>query len=138
MKLNLCCLRIACHFSKLCSATYTDWWFGYTTYLPQIIKLNNVKLIKYTQVTDYKGERTETVVAENAIPFYLFSKGIYGFGDKDISKLESEGGGAKYNPYIGTKEVWISNCANLEIPIPKTAQCKDLKYYLEGVLQENW
>jgi hypothetical protein len=123
---------------QLCSATYTDWWFGYTTYLPQIIKLNNVKLVRYTQTTDALGNRTEMVVGENEIPFYLFSTSIYGFGDRDISRLETDGGASKFNPYVGTKEVWISNCGNLRIPIPKTAQFKDLKYYLEGEEQKDW
>ena len=124
---------------QLCSATYTDWWFGYTTYLPQRIELNNVKLIKYTQVTDALGNRTETVVAENEIPFYLFSKGIYGFGDKDISKLVQNGGAAQNNPYVGTKIVKISNCGNLRIPIPKKqGMFGDLEYWLDGVEQEVW
>ena len=126
-------------YLALCSAAYNDWWFGYTTYMPQTIELNNVKLIKYSQVTDALGNRTETVLAENAIPFYLFSRGIYNLGEQDISKLQSEGGAARLNPYVGTKLVKVSNCGNLVIPIPKkVGTFKDLEYWLDGVKQESW
>ena len=115
---------------SLCKASYHDWWFGYTTYLPEKIYLDDVKLVKYKQTTDKNGNRTETEISTNAIPLYLFPTSIYN-QKKDISKLQSEGGAAQYNPYVGTKYVKVTNCPGLNVKIPTSPQFKDLEYVNE-------
>ena len=122
---------------QLISATYTDWWFGYTTYLPHTIKLNNVKITRYKQST-VDGVRTETPIATNDIPLLICSYGIYNFTTTDISKLVSDGGNAQNNPYIGIKRVELTNSGNLDLRLPKTPQFADLEYYKDGVQQFNW
>ncbi len=44
---------------------------------------------------------------------------------------------ANANPYVPTEEIYITNCGNLEIIIPKTPQFKDVKVYIDGVKQNN-
>ena len=113
-------------------AKYTDWWFGFETYLPHTIELNNVTVTKYSQVTDAFGNRTETVIAVNKTPLNLVSANIGAYKGKDISRLESQGGGSKYNAYHGPKLLEVTNCPGLQIAIPMTPQFADLEYIRDG------
>ena len=118
-------------------AKYTDWWFGFETYLPHTIKINNVTVTKYSQVTDALGNRTETVISVNKTPLNLVSENISAYKGKDISRLESQGGGSKYNAYHGTKLLEVTNCPDLQIIIPPTPQFANLEYYRDGVVTKH-
>ena len=39
------------------------------------------------------------------------------------------------NPYVATKEVYVTNCGNLRVIIPNTPQFEDTKLYIDNVLQ---
>ena len=41
------------------------------------------------------------------------------------------------NPYMPTKELYISDCPGLTVILPKTAQFKDLRVYVDGE-EESW
>ena len=114
-------------------AKYTDWWFGFETYLPHTVKLNNVKITKYTQTTDALGNRTEIDVATNAIPLNFVSSQVAAYTG-DISRLVKNGGAARFNPYHGTKLLEVTNCDNLKIAIPNTPQFAGLSYYRDNEL----
>ena len=42
---------------------------------------------------------------------------------------------ANANPYMPTEEIYITNCGDLQIIIPKTPQFEDTKVYIDGELQ---
>ena len=71
---------------SLFSSAYTNHDFGYTTYLPNEITLDNVKMLGFTVTVDQNtGYRDEKIVETNVKPLYLFSQSIYRFTDTDIS-----------------------------------------------------
>ena len=69
---------------SLFSSAYVNHDFGYTTYLPENITLDNFKMLGFT-VTVENGERNEQIVETNAKALYLFSPSIYNYTDIDIS-----------------------------------------------------
>ena len=113
---------------------YTDWWFGFETYLPHTVKINNLTVTEYSQTTDATGKRTETSLSTNLVSLNIVSSSLGKYTDKDISKLASDGSGAKYNAYQGIKHLEVTNCENLIITIPDTPQFKYLEYYRNGEL----
>ena len=69
---------------SLFSSAYTNHDFGYTTYLPENITLDNFKMLGFT-VTVNNGVRNETIVETNVKSLYLFSPSIYTYTGMDIS-----------------------------------------------------
>ena len=69
---------------SLFSSAYTNHDFGYTTYLPANITLDNLKLLGFTVTVD-GGVRKEQIVETNTKELYLFSPSIYNYTDVDIS-----------------------------------------------------
>ncbi len=69
---------------SLFSSAWTNHSFGYTTYLPENITLDNLKLLGFT-VDVSTGVRKETIVETNEKSLYLFSSSIYRYTNVDIS-----------------------------------------------------
>ena len=70
---------------SLFSSAYINHDFGYTTYLPNQITLDNVKMLGFTVTVDPRtGYRDEKIVETNVKELYLFSQSIYRFTNVDI------------------------------------------------------
>ncbi len=41
------------------------------------------------------------------------------------------------NPYVTTKEIYVTNCKDLEVILPKTPQFENTELYIDGILQED-
>ena len=71
---------------SLFSSAYTNHDFGYTTYLPENITLDNFKMLGFNvTVNPVSGVRTETIAETNVKELYLFSPSIYSYTNIDIS-----------------------------------------------------
>ena len=70
---------------SLFSSAWTNHDFGYTTYLPNQITLDNVKMLGFTVTVDKNtGYRDEKIVETNVKELYLFSPSIYRYTNVDI------------------------------------------------------
>ena len=70
---------------SLFSSAWTNHDFGYTTYLPNQITLDNVKMLGFTVTVDKNtGYRDEKIVETNVKELYLFSQSIYRYTNVDI------------------------------------------------------
>ena len=71
---------------------YAEWhnhYFGYTTYLPQHIYMENVNVLGF-EVTVTDGVRNEKITQVNTKQIYLFTPGLYSYTDVDISNPEED------------------------------------------------
>ena len=69
---------------SLFSSAWTNHSFGYTTYLPENITLDNVKMLGFN-VEVKNGVRNEQIAETNEKTLYLFSPSIYSYTNIDIS-----------------------------------------------------
>ena len=69
---------------SLFSSAYINHDFGYTTYLPENITLDNFKMLGFT-VEVKNGIRNETITETNLKALYLFSPSLYTYTNIDIS-----------------------------------------------------
>ncbi len=107
---------------------WENHFFGYTTYMPRNIIVNNLKTVSYDFELDEQGNRLETELKVNDRPVYIFSKSVSTGGDyttsvlnatntecphtaPDASKKRCEGCGATWNlnPYMPTEVITITN-----------------------------
>ena len=177
-------------FLELINAQWANHFFGYQTYLPENIYMNNVKTVKIGYDVDANGERLEWVEATNEMPLEIYHRLNYNYdiGDPntDMSSLnptedkiqcscpddfiDSNGDlrcdackktddkcvcrgfidedtdtmcdtcnlpevgdySVNRNPYIPTKNIYITNCPGLTVIFPNTPQFKDMKVYIDG------
>lgn len=119
-------------YIALVNAYWFDHWFGYPCALPTNIYLDGLKVIKYEAIVDECGKRTERILGENLTPVNFFLPDIANYKDTDISRYESEGGGAKNNPYKAPDNLYISNVGNAELIFPNTPMFRNMKITLDG------
>lgn len=117
---------------------YTDHYFGYSTYLPENMYINNVTTEGYSRTTpDYEAENgiiKETITATNKVPIaihkYLatqLTKHIDYTTVNDNNK----------NPRVCTKNVYITN-VSASIVYPDHPFFRNMKVYIDGVEKTNW
>ena len=119
----------------LATATFYNHNFGYQTYLPENIWLNNVKM-EYISAYVSGGVRYESHISYNEAPLHIYS-GLEKI-DADISDPTIEyptGSGATIiNPYEPTKNIYVTNCGDLKIIYPNTPQFAKMNVYVDGKL----
>ncbi len=59
---------------SLIKAVWTNHYFGYTTYLPYKITMNDVKIVQYSFGIDPSGNRWEDPVKENHVPLHIYGE----------------------------------------------------------------
>ncbi len=153
----------------------TKWvnhFFGYTTYLPENIWLDDVKITRIGYSVDADGNRKEWDITTNDMPLYLYyylesysnydisdpnedfskdpttdqinCKCKNGFNDGnsdglcDVCKFpEVADYSINRNPFVPTKNVYITNSPGLKLKVPNTPQFEDLNVYVDGE-EYNW
>lgn len=97
-------------------ATWSDTYRGFKTSLPSKIYIDNVKLVQVKFEND-----VESIVGTNLKELNLVPV--------SIAKMEYDISSPSYalnNPYGGTKELYVTNSANLKVVIPISPQFKHL------------
>ena len=115
------------------TAKWFDHYFGYQTYLPEYIELDNVKLVQFDyglDGPDNNKDRWEKTVAVNAKPLYILPTDLAS-NKTDITDTGMWGGN---NPYVPTQCLNIKNCGDLEISYTDYPIFKDMWVYLDGQL----
>ncbi len=117
---------------------YTNHYFGYSTYLPENIYINNVVTEGYSRTSpDYvfkDGTLEENITKTNAVPI-----GIH----KHLSSMltshydYSTVNANNANPRICTKNVYITN-VSCGISYPDHPFFKGMKVYIDGVEKTDW
>lgn len=104
------------------SATHrADHYYGYQTYLPKNVYIDGVDAVEIEISVDGNGVRTETEVARNARPVYIYPSDI---SDLTVDISDPYGGGG-VNPYIGTENFYFKNCEDIELIYPTAPQFKN-------------
>ena len=111
---------------NIIDAVWTENYYGYQTYLPENIYIENLNAVKIKPYYDDFGVRQEQILGTNIEKIYLYPSGI---SDTLLDLSQN-----KVNPYIGTKNVYITN-TQCEIGMPTSPMFKDLKVYIDNVLQ---
>ena len=137
---------------RIVKGEWNNWYFGYTTYLPQKITVKNVLTAEYTYELVGPGNGTNNRVESdkyvyNTYEVLVFSPSI----QNDLFDISSK----KYNtdenknPMVVTEEIWLyteytGKYAELGITdplnftLPKAPAFKNMKYYIDDKLQEGW
>ena len=112
---------------NLIDAVWSEHNYGYQTYLPENIYIDNVNIVKVEPYFDSDGVRQEKVISTNKDTLHLFPEAL-SISTADLSRDPT-------NPYIGTKNLYITNCDHIDIGTPTSPQFDDLKIYIDNVLQ---
>jgi hypothetical protein len=134
----------------LVKGTWNNWNFGYTTYLPQNIKMKNVLVAQYTYQLVGEGNGTSNRVESseyvyNELSVRAFS-GTLNAPDYDLG-AEMVGKDINQNRMVATKEIhlyteYTGKYAELGINkpfsfiAPSGPFFNNMKYYIDGTLQE--
>ena len=59
-----------------------------------------------------------------------YSLACWGFKDTPATNTNT-------NPYVTTKEIYVTNCKDLQVILPSTPQFKNTELYVDGVLQDD-
>ena len=59
-----------------------------------------------------------------------YSLACWGFKDTPATNTNT-------NPYVTTKEIYVTNCKDLQVILPPTPQFKNTELYVDGVLQDD-
>ena len=129
--------------------SWNNWFFGYTTYLPQHITLRNVMVAQYTYTLNGEGNGTNNRIESpnyvyNALPVRIFT-GAINDSSKDYGAATIDGVENK-NPMVATKEIRIyteytGEYANInptnkiKFIQPSGPFFKNMKYYINDELQ---
>ena len=122
--------------SKTLSVVKAEWfnhYFGYQTYLPEYIELDNVKLVQFDyglDGPDNNKDRWEKTVAVNAKPLYILPADL----TNTWTDVTPGSIGAGNNPYIPPQCLNIKNCGDLNVFYKDTPIFKDMWVYLDGQL----
>jgi hypothetical protein len=73
---------------SLVNVTYTNHYFGYTTFLPKSISINNAKIIRYSYEMK-NGIRIEKDIAENHVPLHIYAN-LEKYKTVDISDPDAD------------------------------------------------
>ena len=101
--------------------------YGYQTYLPENIYIENLNAVKIKPYFDNNGKRQEQIIGTNIDQIHLYPIDFCDKGGVDYSIAE-------VNPYIATKNVYITN-TECTIHMPKSPTFHDFKVYVDGILQ---
>lgn len=108
---------------------YTNWNFGYETYLPHNIYIDGVKTEGYERTSPdtvvNKGEIEENVTETNVVPV-----AIYSHLDRQLTN-NSYDSSTTLDPKHCTTRIDIYNC-DAKIAYPRNTFFKDMEVYVEG------
>ena len=130
-------------------AKWNNWYFGYTTYLPQHITLKNVLTAEYTYTLVGEGNGTSNRVESDV---YVYNELTVRAFHSSINESIINLGASTYfseknkNPMVATKEIrlyteYTGKYAELGITKPLNFKepsgpfFNNLEYYIDGVLQ---
>ncbi len=104
---------------------YSNHYFGYTTYLPTNVTVNDFNVSHYTYSVDENGVRSETTIAQNDKSVYFCAR-LNTLGD--VSEITE----TNLNPYQPTENVYVTDCGVNWI-WPTGDFFADMKIYIDGV-----
>ena len=122
--------------TRVLSVIKADWfdhYFGYQTYLPEYIELDNIKLVQFDYGLtgpDNNKDRWEQTVAVNAKPLYILPAELTN-NKTDITPSGMWGGS---NPYMPPQCLNIKNCGDLVVTYTDYPMFKDMWVYVDGEL----
>ena len=135
---------------RLINATWTNWFFGYTTYVPQNISVKNLLTESY-RVDIVNGERVEKHVSYNEFSVAVFATSFNNatadyYRDALIAGVENRNHTVPtkkiefFTEYTGKyADLKITRKPNLVLPAKQHSSgytmFKDTEYWIDGVLQ---
>ncbi len=140
IKMDGITLRHSSSYSRsyidLVRAHYNNHYFGYTSYLPGEIYVNNISIEQYnrsTEVYDYANGQ----IIENNVTTSAKSLGIYNVinaemkNDYDYSTVNEN----NLDPKVCTEAIYITN-SDVAISYPDHYFFENMKVYIDGVEQD--
>ncbi|MBQ4071949.1 MAG: hypothetical protein IJD51_06030 [Clostridia bacterium] len=118
---------------------YTNWYFGYDTYLPRRVEASNVVISKYTRTSPecefVGGTLVENIVSTNEIPLAIYgSLNTALKNDYDYSTVNAN----NEDPKHCTEEIYFSDNGTLTYKYPDHPFFKDMKIYIDGTEKTDW